>query len=547
MGVAAQVFGLRSLTFAAAVESFFIIRFHPDLFSRVFRLGTHLEVPIIVFLANYAFALLFWGFIYPRFFSPLRHMAGPRSFISSVQRSLVVVDKPPGALFIDLIKKYPDQDMINLSAFDHQVLIAKPRMLADLLVTKAYDFIKPPKAASVLQLILGDGLVVVEGDQHKVLRKHSIPAFSFRHIKELYPMMWEKSVVMCDKLGENLQTQGSEDSKTIDIASWISRVTLDIIGVAGVGREFNTLNGAEDPLLDIYLQALMPRPDHLAFAMASLIFGLPFVRLIPCDVTRKFKGWSATLRDICMSVVQERKILISNSKDDHFDLLSVLIKSGNFSDAQLRDQILTFLAAGHETTAATLSWSCYLLAKDQKLQDIVREEVRQALPSGLNVENPADLATILESLPYLNGVMNESLRLYPTIPMTMRVAIRDTSLAGQVIPKGTNLVISVWQMNRSPELWGPEADECRPERWITSGKPNSHGGANSNYDFMTFLSGPRSCIGQGFARAEMRCLLACMIHAFSWDLATNEKKVPSGAIAVKAANGMSLKFKALRT
>ncbi|KAJ8131608.1 hypothetical protein O1611_g2017 [Lasiodiplodia mahajangana] len=473
-------------------------------------------------------------------------MAGPRSFISAAQRSLVVIDKPPGSLFMDLIKKYPDQDMLNLSAFDNQVLITKPRMLADLLVTKAYDFIKPPRPASVLQLILGDGLVMVEGDEHKILRKHSVPAFSFRHIKELYPMMWGKSVLMCDKLEAALQASESEDSKIIDISSWISRVTLDIIGVAGVGREFDTLNDAEDPLLEIYLKALIPTPENLTFAAAAILFGVPFVKHIPSRVVRKFIGFAKSLRVICMSVVEEKKAAIANSKDDHFDLLSVLIKSGNFSDEQLRDQMLTFLAAGHETTAATLSWSCYLLAKDLKLQDRVREEVRQALPGGLKVENPADLVNILESLPLVNGIMNESLRLYPTIPMTMRVAIRDTSLAGQVIPKGVNVVIPVWQMNHSTELWGPEADECRPERWITSGKPNSHGGANSNYDFMTFLSGPRSCIGQGFARAEMRCLLASMIYTFSWELASDEKKVPSGAIAVKAANGMSLKFKPLR-
>ncbi|KAI0118236.1 cytochrome P450 [Nemania sp. FL0031] len=545
MGVTAQIFGLRSLTFAATIESFIIIRFHPDLFSNVFTLGPHLEVPLIVFLANYAFALLLWGFIYPRLFSPLKHMAGPRSFISAAQRSLVVIDKPPGALFQDLIKKYPDHDLLNLSAFDHQILITKPRMLADLLVTKAYDFIKPPRAASVLQLLLGDGLVMVEGDQHKVLRKHSIPAFSFRHIKELYPMMWDKSVLMCDKLWETLQAGEGEDAKIVDISSWTSRVTLDIIGVAGVGREFDTLNDTEDPLLEIYLKALIPTPENLTFAAASILFGVSFVKYIPWRVIQQFMSWAKSLRVICMSVVQEKKVAIANSKDDHFDLLSVLIKSGNFSDEQLRDQMLTFLAAGHETTSATLSWSCYLLAKDQKLQDKIREEVRQALPGGLKVENPADLVNILESLPYLNGIMNESLRLYPTIPMTMRVAIRDTSLAGQVIPKGVNIIIPVWQMNRSPDLWGSEADECHPERWITSGKPNSHGGANSNYDFMTFLSGPRSCIGQGFARAEMRCLLASMIHTFSWELATDEKKIPSGAIAVKAANGMSLKFKPL--
>ncbi|KAJ8120365.1 hypothetical protein ONZ43_g2909 [Nemania bipapillata] len=546
MGVAAQIFGLPSLTLAATVEWLIIVTLYPDLLSRILNFGGRLKVLVFVFLVNYAFALLIWGFIYPRFFSPLRHMVGPRNFISAAQRSLVVFNRVPGALFIDLIKKYPGQDLLNLSAFDHQILVTSPRVLADLLVHKAYHFTKPPTVTSMLQMIIGDGLVMVEGDEHKFLRKHSTPAFSFRHIKELYPMMWEKSVLLCEQLEKALDAGEGGDARIIDVSSWMSRVTLDIIGVAGVGREFDTLKGGEDVFLDIYLQITEPTAENLTFATGAILFGVRFMSFIPWRITSMFKQLTDTLHDICMSIVQERKDAIFNSKDDHFDLLSQLIKSENFSDAQLRDQMLTFIAAGHETTSTTLSWACYLLAKDQSLQDKIRSEVRHALPGGLEVVNPSDLVTILESLPYLNGLMNESLRLYPTIPMTMRVAIRDTSLGGQMIPKGVAVAISLWQMNRSPELWGPEADECQPERWITSGKPNSHGGANSNYDFLTFLSGPRSCIGQGFARAEMRCIIACMLLAFSWELATDEEKIPTGAIAVKPTNGMALKLKPLR-
>jgi cytochrome P450 len=142
--------------------------------------------------------------------------------------------------------------------------------------------------------------------------------------------------------------------------------------------------------------------------------------------------------------------------------------------------------------------------------------------------------------------MHETLRLYPTVPLTLRQAVRDSNLAGQVIPKGVTLLLSTWQMNRSPEVWGPEAAEFRPERWITAGKPNSNGGANSNYEFLTFLHGPRSCIGQGFAKAEMRCLLTSMIRTFCWDLAMDESKVqPRGVITIKPENGLLLKLQPL--
>ncbi|KAI1198251.1 cytochrome P450 [Nemania serpens] len=548
MHLAAQFFSIPSLTLAAAVETLIVVKFYGDLFPRVFGSNSHMEIAVVILLANYAFAGLFWGCIYPQFLSPLRHVDGPKNFFSLAHRSLMVSDRPSGDLFLDIAKKYPDKEILNLSAFGTQVLVTKPRMLADLLVHKAYDFIKPPNISALLRHVLGDGLIMVEGDQHKFLRKNTMPAFSFRHIKNLYPMMWVKSTLMCDALQEALEAGGAKGAGIIDLTNWTSRVTLDIIGVAGMGREFNTLKNAKDPLLNIYEQLLEPAPAKLVFAMASIVFGPHFVGLLPWRMNTLFKRLTTTLGSICMPILQEKKSAIVNLKDDHFDILSLLIKSGNFADLQLRDQLLTFLAAGHETTSSALSWACYLLAKHPELQQALREEIRQALPDDTEIDKSTDLASILEPLPYLNGILNETLRLYPTVPLTMRQAVCDSSLAGQVIPKGVVVVLSMWQMNRSPDLWGPDAGDFRPDRWITAGKPNSNGGANSNYEFLTFLHGPRSCIGQGFAKAEMRCLLASMVRAFSWDLAMDEKDVlPRGAITIKPANGLLLKLRPLRS
>lgn len=155
---------------------------------------------------------------------------------------------------------------------------------------------------------------------------------------------------------------------------------------------------------------------------------------------------------------------------------------------------------------------------------------------------------MLKQLPYLNGVMQETLRLFPTVPLTMREALRDTQIGDQFVPKGTEMVVSIWQVNRSPDIWGPDAGEFKPERWINAddGKANRHGGAKSNYDFLTFLQGPRSCIGQEFAKAEMRCLLATLVTSFTWDLAMDESKiVPRGVITIKPEHGMYLRMRPL--
>lgn len=159
-------------------------------------------------------------------------------------------------------------------------------------------------------------------------------------------------------------------------------------------------------------------------------------------------------------------------------------------------------------------------------------------------EDP-DLAGTMEQLPLLNGVISETLRLFPTVPTTMREATVDTRIGEQPIPKGSIIVLSMWLMNRSEHIWGPDATQFKPERWInqSDGRPNQTGGAENNYQFLTFLHGPRSCIGQAFARAELRCLLVALVGTFEWELGMDDELViPRGVITIKPANGLHLKM-----
>lgn len=151
-------------------------------------------------------------------------------------------------------------------------------------------------------------------------------------------------------------------------------------------------------------------------------------------------------------------------------------------------------------------------------------------------------------MPYLNGVCNEVLRLFPTIPLTSRVSIRDTTVGGHPIPKNTMFFVVPWAVNRNPKLWGPDAEAFVPERWIdkASGRATMNGGADSNYAFLTFLHGPRSCIGERFARAELRALVAAFVGRFEMGMADPEEEVVvGGTITSKPKKGMRLKLKAV--
>lgn len=178
------------------------------------------------------------------------------------------------------------------------------------------------------------------------------------------------------------------------------------------------------------------------------------------------------------------------------DILSVLISTTSLNDAQLADQILTLLAAGHETTSSALAWTTVSLSKDAKLQERLREEIHANIASPESDEIPD--AAVLDKLPLLNAVCHETLRLFPTVPFTGRTAVKSVRLGDVALPEGGQVWLPIWAINRSKKLWGPDADEFVPDRWITDGAFNNNGGAPSNYAQMTFLHGPRTCIGQGY-------------------------------------------------
>lgn len=191
---------------------------------------------------------------------------------------------------------------------------------------------------------------------------------------------------------------------------------------------------------------------------------------------------------------------------------------------------MTFLIAGHETTASALSFAICMLCKYPDIQSQLRNEVCSVLP---NPRSPSSCISSndIDSMPYLNGVCNEVLRLYSPVPVTVRVAAHDTTLVGHFIPKGTTIFISPWATNANKDFWGEDAADFNPDRWLGEGKANT-GGIDSNYAFLTFLHGPRSCIGQSFAKGEFACLLAAWAGAF-------ETRFANADYVMKVRNGLT--------
>lgn len=193
-----------------------------------------------------------------------------------------------------------------------------------------------------------------------------------------------------------------------------------------------------------------------------------------------------------------------------------------------------------------MTWLVYVLAIKPELQSRLRDEIHKHIPEDPFEYPNRDTGALLESLPLLNGICNETLRLYPTVPLSMRTPNKDTTIVGHAVPKGTDLYIIPWATNRCRDLWGPSAHEFMPERWIDAqtGKPNNTGGAGNNYAVMTFLQGVHMCIGQTFAKAELRALVVTLVRAFEIELAYPDKPVnPVGIITTKPEGGLWIKLK----
>lgn len=386
-----------------------------------------------------------------------------------------------------------------------------------------------------------------------------MPAFHYRHVKDLYPLFWSKSCEMVRAIAlkaptnEGLEPPGElSNAPVVEIGNWTSRATLDIIGLAGMGQDFNALEDPQTELSRAY-QSIFNADDRQAriLGLLGLIFPRWFLQALPLKRNRAVRHGIGTIRRVSHELVQQKKRNLEQKKRTGIDILSVALESGGFTDENLVDQMMTFLAAGHETTSTAMIWAVYALCRHPEVQTRLRDEVRNGLPP-IDGAGPAKTTTTttitapdLDRLPFLHAVCSEVFRLYPPVRVTLREAARDTTVQGQFVPAGTFVVLAPLAINTAVALWGDDANEFKPERWLdASARPAAGTAGGANYAFMTFLHGPRSCIGEKFARAEFACLLAALVGRFEMELAEKDREVEiTGGITSKPKGGLPVRMR----
>ncbi|OZJ03915.1 hypothetical protein BZG36_03273 [Bifiguratus adelaidae] len=491
--------------------------------------------------------ILYKFLFYPLYLSPLSKIPGPPvSAIPFTGNFWDIFSSEAGYHQLNWSYKFPRMYVYHGLFNIPRVLLTDPDLIREVLVTNAYDYIKPPNVIKFLGKIVGEGLLIAEGSAHKHQRKHIQPSFNPSVLRSFVPSFFLHSAELVNLWKVDLI---GEDKAEVNILDGCSRATLDIIGTAGFGYAFHAIEddedaeGEESPTLHwAYKTLLGPR----SMLEQLLLTFLPFFRNLP--LKRNFahqKGLNVirdTSRELVEKAKESRAAQETTEVDDGVlgpkDLLTVLVEQndkGGLTDEELVGQVMTFLVAGHETTSVTLTWSLYQLALDPDIQDKLRAEITP-LFSKIDFNSPdfpnvPNLPTYEEmnALPYLNNFCKEILRLIPPVPSTTRVPAKDVVLNGYFIPKGTPMFFSPVVTHRHTHFWGDDVMDFRPERWdeapakdispYTYFREYLEHSMSSQQRLIpspAFLAGPRQCIGNRFALMELKVLLCTVLYAYKF-------------------------------
>ncbi|KAJ7611688.1 cytochrome P450 [Roridomyces roridus] len=506
---------------------------------------SQLAVPVSALAAYAIYRLLL--FVYDEVTSPTRSLPGPKS-THLIYGNLQEIQKAEnGAAHQAWAQQYGR----TFRYFDCTTLTSDTKALNHFL-TNSYIYQRPEPGRYSLGRIVGPGVLVTEEDQHKSQRRIMNPAFGAAQVRELTGIFVDKSLELRDAW--SLQAANSGGIVRLDALSWLSRATLDIIGLAGFNYHFNALSQEDESSTELGAAfSTIFRVGLATSPLRILKMFFPVFRFIPSKIDTLIDSSQAKMMQIGRKLLQESKNEMADNgtfeKGRARDLLSLLVRantskdipeSQRLSDEDVLAQVPTFLVAGHETTSTGTTWALFALTQNVAAQSRLREEL-------LAVETDNPTMDELNALPYLDCVVRETLRLHAPVVATSRVAMQDdvvplntpyTDARGTVqttirVRKGQIIYIPILVVNRDKEIWGADAEEFRPERWEDPEITNNNSIPGVWGHILSFLGGPRACIGYRFSLVEMKALLFTLIRAFEFELAVPAEDIGKKSVIVQ--------------
>ncbi|KAL3684517.1 hypothetical protein R1sor_002539 [Riccia sorocarpa] len=429
------------------------------------------------------------------------------------------------------------------------VNIARPDNVEYVLKTNFANYIKGPLNGDQFRELLGHGIFLADGDAWKQQRKTASYEFSTQKLRETSTNAYREHAVHLMLFLETV----ADSATQVDIQDLFLRMTMDSICKIGFGVDQHSLT---------------PELPKLPFATAFDTLGLWSVaRLV--DVfwklkkklnvgrEKQFRAHLAVMDTFTYDVLRLRRAELAKLEAmgqtlDRHDLLSRFMaakdaKGDQLSDTAIRDAIMSFILAGRDTTACTLSWFVYVLCLNpevaekcfQEIQEVVGKE-RDDLGQGIDRFHEFGKLLTFESLGrlhYLHAAISETLRLYGPVARAPKYAVKDDVLPdGTVVKAGDVLSYVPYTMGRLELVWGPDALKYRPERWLKDGCYQ----AESPFKFPAFQAGPRVCLGKDTAYLQMLMTSAMFIRWFHFELVPNQSVTYNRSMVMSIKNGLKV-------
>ena len=427
-------------------------------------------------------------------------------------RFLLALRKNPITAFPEEAYNLP---ILDVGRFHPALLVNDPGEIEHILIGHAGQYGKSAQQRRRLTPALGAGLLTADGETWRATRRVTAPAFSPKAIALLFGDMADATNAMRQRWLER-----DEPARPLDISAEFQRLAYEIVS--------RTLFSG---LLDeSRLQVHNSMAQFLdAMGRIDIARVLKPQNLLPGRVRRRAGAPLRTFRAHAEKLVTCRAL-----DSDAPDLLDRLLRTP-LSDtghplamSAVIDNVVTFLAAGHETTANALSWIIYLLAIHPGIAEDVVAEIRKAL------EGQAPATADFECLVLTRAVVKEAMRLYPPAPFIGREAQSEDRVAGRTVSPGTQVIIAPWVVHRHRRLWA-NPDSFRPQRFLGPAAQAIPRGA-----YIPFGLGPRTCIGEGFAVQEIMTVLALILPSFTFRMSEPDAVVPQARVTLRAAGGMRM-------
>lgn len=401
-------------------------------------------------------------------------------------------------------------------------LVQDPAMVRQFMVTNSSNYGLTYIRKALFEPVLGNGLLVAEGESWKRTRHALTPAFTARHVqgfaKTMETVAAERASALAARKGDTVSLSREMLTLTLDIliACLFSGDTrLDVKRFSENLDRLLVLAGSPHPL------DLMEAPDW-----------------VPRFGRGEALSVVAELRAQVTDVLTARRALLSKGDDAPDDFLTLLIKAEKaegepLTDDDIIDNLLTFLSAGHETTARSLTWAFYLLSKSPADAKKVAEEIGSA---SLEETPPEDWG---DALPFTQAVLKESMRLYPAAPILARLALGDDKLGDLDVKKGTQIIASPWILHRHEQLW-KDPNAFDPTRFLGEREKEIQ-----RFSYVPFGMGPRVCIGASFSMQEMMIVLASFLKKLRFDHVGKEEPQPIMRITIQPSTPVNMQVSSL--